>query len=260
MFRIFCVIALSDMLRRVEKKHFLKAVWANCCILCKLRGLQWHSATRIKFCVAAFSTGLLYSLNRVVGRGYFMLVPTVLSINAKQQFDILPILLSEWMVSCWYYVFIRGPFKRNNPNTVTFQVFPVFQRSVYKSSTVRVFCCMDELVGKVKSIINRLKNRTMMLFLLGPEPKHESPGKIDSKLSLCLFIICPLRVLHSDVGILHMILEIIIWVIMNLGQGTFLDKKQSLMTDWLGFLLESCTTSEMHGWTDPSRFYWNKLN
>lgn len=60
---------------------------------------------RIRYCVAAFSTGLLYSLARGACWGYFMLVPTVLpSISVKQQFDIL---LSEWMASCRLFVLIQ---------------------------------------------------------------------------------------------------------------------------------------------------------
>lgn len=79
---------------------------------------------RIKHCVAAFSTGLLYSLARGAGWGYFMLVPTVPpGINAKQQFDIVSILLS---LSGWLPVDSLCSFEahstRNNLITATFSV------------------------------------------------------------------------------------------------------------------------------------------
>lgn len=113
----------------LRRNIFIKTVWSNSCILCKIRGLLWNSTTGIKHCVstqATFSSGLLYFMTWVVGRGYFMLLPTVLSINIRQHFDIFPILLLQWMFSCWFSVLMGGQFNKKQSQYLDIFTIPAF--------------------------------------------------------------------------------------------------------------------------------------
>lgn len=85
----------------------------NCWILFKVRGLQWHSATRIKLSVADFF--FFFKLDYCISFGQrcrlgFMSVPTVLLIIIdKQLLEIMSILLWERITSCWLsFVHLRS--------------------------------------------------------------------------------------------------------------------------------------------------------
>lgn len=94
---------VSNMLgQSSERQHFLEAVKGNCRILFKVRGLQWHSAMRIKLTVADFFLKLDYcsSFGQRCWLGFMSVPRVLLTIIAKQSLEMISILLCERITSC----------------------------------------------------------------------------------------------------------------------------------------------------------------